>query len=140
MTTTKRRSYSELQRLESFEDRFDYLALKGLVGARTFGFDRWMNQLFYASVEWQNARREVVVRDMACDLGVEGYNILTGGIFVHHMNPMTIDDIQHGEDWLIDPEYLITTSRNTHNAIHYGDKSLLPRPPVARMAGDTTLW
>ena len=135
----RNRSYSELRRLESFEDRFDYLSLGGTVGVHTFGFDRWVNQLFYHSREWSLVRDEVIVRDNGCDLGVPGYEI-HGDLLVHHMNPIAIEDIENGEEWILDPEFLITTRHQTHNAIHYGDRNLLPKPPVERRAGDTKLW
>lgn len=133
------RKYSELSRLETFEDRFQYLKLGGSVGATTFGFDRWLNQSFYKSNEWQRVRHYVIVRDAGCDLGVPGFEIFAD-LYVHHMNPVAAEDIIHGEEWLVNPEYLITTSLQTHNAIHYGDENLLPRGPVVRKAGDTTLW
>lgn len=135
----KTRTYSELCQLETFEERYHYLELKGVLGARTFGFDRWINQRFYKSHEWKRVRNHVIVRDNGCDLGIEGYEIYSG-LLVHHMNPISLDDIKHGEDWIIDPNFLITTSLQTHNAIHYGDESLLPRGPVVRERGDTTLW
>lgn len=135
----KMRKYSELRRLDSFEDRYDYLVLKGVVGAATFGYDRWINQLFYQSGQWKQIRNEVILRDNGCDLGVPGYEIASG-LLVHHMNPMTIKDIEGGAEWILDPEYLITTTKATHNAIHYGDKSLLPRRYVERTPGDTRLW
>lgn len=135
----KIRTYSELCRLETFEERYYYLELKGILGERTFGFDRWINQRFYKSHEWQSARSFVITRDNGCDLGILGYEIHSG-LFVHHMNPMTLEDVKHGEEWIIDPEFLITTSFQTHNAIHYGDASLLPRGPIVRKRGDTTLW
>jgi hypothetical protein len=131
--------YSELRRLETFEDRYHYLALQGVVGADTFGFDRLMNQRFYRSREWRNIRSAVITRDYGCDLGVPGYEIYSD-LIVHHMNPMTMKDIEAGEDWIIDPEYLITTSLRTHNAIHFGDESQLPRGPIVRQPGDTRLW
>jgi hypothetical protein len=133
------RRYSELSRLETFEERFEYLELGGTVGRTTFGFDRWLNQRFYKSPEWFRARNFVIMRDNGCDLGILGYEIYTS-LLVHHMNPIFVDDIIHGEDWIIDPEFLITTSLNTHNAIHFGDKSLLPQGLVDRKAGDTRLW
>lgn len=136
---TRIRTYSELRRLETFEDRFHYLALKGVVGIHTFGFDRWINQQFYTSREWRDVRQTVVIRDFGCDLGIPGYDIARG-LLVHHMNPVTAQDIEDGEDWILDPEFLITTSHRTHNAIHYGDESLLPRPLTVRKAGDTKLW
>jgi hypothetical protein len=135
----KIRCYSELQQLETFEERFDYLELRGVVGESTFGFDRWINQRFYKSHEWYLARAHVIIRDNGCDLGIPGYEIHTG-VLVHHMNPVSIDDIKHGNEDLFNTEYLVLTSLNTHNAIHYGDKSLLPRGPVERTSGDTTLW
>lgn len=133
------RTYSELRRLETFEGRFDYLELKGSVGQSTFGFDRWLNQRFYTSREWRWARNFVISRDNGCDLGVPGYEIHSGAM-VHHMNPMSVDDITHGNEDILDPEYLILVSLNTHNAIHYGGRDLLPRGPVERRPGDTALW
>lgn len=136
---TRIRRYSELRHLERFEDRFEYLSLKGSVGESTFGFDRWINQAFYRSREWKTARNEVIARDYGCDLGVRGYDIHSG-LLVHHMNPISVDDIQHGHWSLFDPEFLITTSLKTHNAIHFGDASLLPKDPIPRKPGDTKLW
>lgn len=133
------RRYSELRRIETFEERFRYLSLKQGVGEATFGFDRYVNQLFYRSREWKLVRNKVIVRDMGCDLGVEGHDI-HGRILIHHMNPMSVDLIQHSDDSILNPEYLITTTHQTHNAIHYGDERLLPRPFVPRRAGDTQLW
>lgn len=135
----RNRTYSELRRIKSFEDRFDYLSLKGTVGESTFGFDRWLNQRFYRSNVWKTARNQVIVRDMGCDLGVLGYEIYEG-LLVHHMNPVEPNDFRNGEEWVIDPNYLITTSLQTHNAIHYGDETLLPRGPIVRQPGDTRLW
>lgn len=137
MTTS--RSYSELRRLETFEERYHYLRLGGTLGIRTFGFDRWINQRFYKSQEWKHVRDQVIFRDNGCDLGVLGFEIHSG-LLVHHMNPISLNDLEHGEDWLIDPNFLITTSLRTHNAIHYGDENLLPRGPIERRSGDTTLW
>lgn len=136
---SKIRSYTELRRLDTFEERYHYLELKGVLGESTFGFDRWINQRFYRSQEWKSVRNHVIVRDNGCDLGILGYEIYSG-LLVHHMNPISIDDLKHGEEWIIDPNFLITTSLQTHNAIHYGDDSLLPRGPVTRKSGDTTLW
>ena len=133
------RSYNELRTRLTFKERFDYLSLEGHVGDTTFGFDRWMNQQFYTSSLWHQARDAVIVRDHGCDLGVLGYDIHTG-LLVHHMNPITPWDIAHGEEWILDPEFLITTSHRTHNAIHFGNRNLLPQPVVARRAGDTMLW
>lgn len=133
------RSYSELRRLYTFDERFDYLMLGGSVGHETFGHDRWMNQRFYASFEWKQVRDQVIVRDQGCDLGIPGYEI-HHDILIHHINPMVADDIVHGETWILDPEYLITTTQSTHNAIHYGSKSLLPKVVTERRPGDTKLW
>lgn len=137
--TMMTRSYSELRQYSTFEDRFEYLRLFGDVGRSTFGFDRYINQKFYTSYEWKEARRRVIIRDQGCDLGIPGYEI-NGALFIHHMNPMTIDDIVHGESWIFDQEYLISTTQKTHNAIHFGDESLLPKVVVARSPNDTKLW
>lgn len=136
---TKVRRYNELARLDTFEERFDYLLLGGEVGRATFGFDRYINQSFYTSYEWKRVRDEVIVRDNGCDLGIPGYEI-HASLLIHHINPMSADDILHGEEWILDPQYLITTTHNTHNAIHYGSKSLLPKTVLAREPGDTRLW
>lgn len=133
------RSYSELVRLETFEDRFRYLQLRGGVGASTFGFDRYLNQRFYTSTQWRQVRQHVIARDIGLDLAVPGYEIYDK-IIIHHMNPMTVDDIESGDAVILDPEYLITTTHRTHNAIHYGDERLLARPLVERHRGDTKLW
>lgn len=133
------RTYVELFRLTTFEERYQYLKLVGVVGESTFGFDRWINQEFYRSRQWKNVRNHVIVRDNGCDLGILGYEIYTD-LLIHHMNPVSVKDIKHGEKWILDPNFLITTSRRTHNAIHYGDESLLPRGPIIRRSGDTTLW
>ncbi len=133
------KTYSELSRLETFEERFDYLSLAGTVGEATFRFDRWVNQQFYTSRQWKQVRYEVISRDNGCDLGVPGYEI---GIYllIHHMNPITIDDIYNGEDYILNPEFLITTTRKTHNAIHYGGEIKTPRVVLQREPGDTQLW
>ena len=133
------RTYSELSRLQSLEERFDYLALKGQVGESTFGFDRYINQNFYKSKEWRDIRHHVIARDEGMDLGVPGFEIFDRPI-IHHMNPMTVQDIVHATENILNPEYLITTTHDTHNAIHYGDKNLLPRLLVERRPGDTRLW
>lgn len=133
------RTFSELSRFSTFEDRYRYLALRGQVGELTFGYDRWINQRFYRSREWKLIRSHVIARDMGCDLGVEGYEIYER-IIIHHMNPMAAENIVHGDDDIVDPEFLISTTHNTHNAIHYGDESLLPRLFAARKSGDTQLW
>lgn len=133
------RSYGELARLKTFDERFAYLSLQGEVGVATFGFDRWINQQFYRSREWLQVRDLVIVRDNGCDLGVPGYDIWHRPM-VHHMNPITPEDLGRGEQWVLDPDFLITTTHRTHNAIHYGDDSLLVKPPVDRRPGDTKLW
>lgn len=135
----KTRSYRELRRLETFEDRFEYLSLRGEVGASTFGFDRYLNQGFYTSREWKQVRQAAIARDLGLDLGVEGHEIYDK-IIIHHINPMTPDALVHGDDSILDLDNLITTCHNTHNAIHYGDTSLLPRETVPRTRGDTKLW
>lgn len=135
----RRKGYDELARLRTFEERFEYLKLGGSVGESTFGFDRHINQKFYRSAEWKSARDLVIVRDDGCDLGIPGYEIHSA-ILIHHMNPMSVNDIVHAEEWIFNPNFLITTTKNTHNAIHYGDASLLPRIVVARASGDTKLW
>jgi len=135
----KHRRYAELRHLLTFEERFDYLALRGEVGLETFGFDRWLNQQFYRSRQWHQVRDYVMLRDNGCDLGIPGYEIYAR-LLIHHMNPVTAEAIVHGEEWILDPEYLITTTHRTHNAIHYGDANLIPRKPVERRPGDTTLW
>lgn len=133
------RTYSELRRIRGFEERYRYLALRGEVGESTFGFDRYLNQRFYRSSEWRHLRSHVIARDMGCDLGVEGYE-LHDRIYIHHMNPMVVEDIKHGNADILDPEFLISTSHRTHNAIHYGDENLLPKQFVERRPGDTKLW
>ena len=133
------RTYSELRRIETFEERYEYLRLGGSVGSTTVGFDRYINQALYHSSEWKHIRRAVIIRDNGCDLGVPGYEI-NGSLLVHHMNPIDSDDILDREDLVLNPEFLITTTNQTHNAIHYGDQSLLRKPLVARAPGDTKLW
>lgn len=133
------RSYRELRRLKTFEERFRYLSLRGEVGKSTFGFDRWINQQFYTSSQWRHLRHHLISRDNGCDLGIDGYEI-HDRVIIHHMNPMTPKDIIDGDDWILDPDYLITTTHQTHNAIHYGDESLLRKPFTPRRPGDTRLW
>lgn len=133
------RTYSELITIPTFEERYDYLRLGGKVGEETFGFDRYINQLFYRSKEWKSIRDHVITRDNGCDLGIEGREIY-GKILIHHMNPITKDDILQRSEYLLDPEYLITTIKNTHDAIHYGDRSLLITSPVERSRNDTCPW
>lgn len=133
------RTYSELIELSTFEERYRYLRLGGRVGEETFGFDRYVNQIFYNSKEWKNIRDFVIVRDNGCDLGIEDREIY-GKILVHHMNPISIEDIVRRSDYLLDPEYLICTVKNTHDAIHYGDESLLITAPIERTKNDTCPW
>ena len=133
------RSYRELSRLETFEERFEYLRLVGSVGEATFGFDRWLNQMFYQSREWKQAREYAIVRDGGCDLGIPGYDIHTE-MLVHHINPLDPDAIVHADDSMLDPDNLITTTKRTHNAIHYGTDSLLPQTVPERQPNDTQLW
>ena len=137
MTTIK--TYSELITLPTFEERYRYLRLRGTVGEDTFGFDRYLNQKFYRSVEWKRIRDYVLVRDNGCDLGIED-RVIYGKILIHHMNPITVNDIRRGTDALMNPEYLICVAHNTHNAIHYGDEGLLVKEPVIRTLHDTCPW
>lgn len=138
-TTTMTRSYRELRRILTFEERYEYLALRGTVGDSTFGYDRHINQRFYRSREWRHLRNEIIVRDNGCDLGIDGYEIHER-IIIHHMNPMTASSIVESDDDILNPDHLISVTHNTHNAIHYGDKNLLPRVFVERTPGDTKLW
>lgn len=136
------RTYSELRRLSTFEDRYHYLRLSGIVGESTFGFDRYLNQMFYQSREWKSARNRVIIRDNGCDLGIEGREI-QGSIIIHHMNPVPVEELRfrgYNFEDLLDPEYLISTVLNTHNAIHYGDERLLLRDPIERTRNDTCPW
>lgn len=138
--TTKIRTFSELSRIKTFEERYEYLRLFGKVGQSTFGFDRYLNQLLYTTNKrWKQVRDVVIIRDRACDLGIDGHDIF-GRIIIHHMNPITVEDIEEDRDEIFDPEFLICTSPNTHLAIHYGDKKLLPIMPVSRRPGDTCPW
>lgn len=137
---TSIRTYSELITLPTFEERFRYLKLDGKVGADTYGFDRYLNQQFYQhDPMWRSSRDTVIIRDNGCDLGVEGYEI-RGKIIVHHMNVVTMEDIIKKRDWIYDPEFLICTVHNTHNAIHYGDEHLLTKAPIVRTKNDTCPW
>lgn len=133
------RSYSELQKLFSFEERFRYLSLDGIVGDPTFGNERYLNQQFYNSVAWRRARDFVIIRDNGCDLGIEGREIHST-IYIHHMNPLTPEDLRFGRPCLVDPDNLITVTHQTHNAIHYGDENQLARDPIERRPGDTKDW
>lgn len=133
------RSYSDMCQFETFEDRYAYLRVPGSVGEETFGFNRWVNQDFYRSNEWRRVRHEVIARDNGCDLGVPGYEIYDR-IYIHHMNPMTFQDIDDGNPDILNPEYLISVTLRTHNAIHFGNEKNLVQPLVERRPGDTTLW
>lgn len=133
------RTYDELSELSTFEERFNYLQLSGKVGAETFGYDRIFNQKFYTSYEWKRIRNFVISRDLGCDLGIDGYEI-QNGIFIHHMNPITLDDIEKRTEILLNPNYLICTSFETHNAIHYGDLKQAIRKPIERIKNDTCPW
>ena len=139
VTTMSIRTYSELVTLPTFEERFKYLQLNGQVGESTFGFDRYMNQVFYRSQKWKSIRDFVIIRDCGCDLGVEGYDI-HGKIIIHHMNPLSMRDIETESDFLLNPDFLICTTHNTHNAIHYGDENLLVTAPIERTKNDTCPW
>lgn len=135
----KHRSYSELRQLSTFKERYDYLKLNGRVGAETFGYDRYVNQRFYHSTEWKHIRDQIIIRDNGCDLGVEGYDIHSR-IYIHHLNPMTVDDIGQSRQMILDLDNLICVSFDTHQAIHFGDESLLPQLPIERTSGDTCPW
>lgn len=139
MKTLLYKTYSELITFDTFEERFDYLKLKGIVGKETFGFDRYINQNFYRSTEWKQIRDHVIARDLGLDLGVEGYEIYDK-ILIHHMNPITLDEVKNKNLDILNPEYLISTSHKTHNAIHYGNKDLLFIKLVKRKSNDTKLW
>jgi hypothetical protein len=140
MKNTNIKTYSELITLPTFEERYRYLRLGGRVGADTFGFDRYLNQVVYQrDPRWKDARDIVIIRDNGCDLGIEGREI-HGKILIHHMNPITMDDILNERDWIYDPEFLISTMLTTHNAIHYGDENLLMKAPIERTKNDTCPW
>lgn len=133
------RTYNELILLPTFKERFEYLKLSGRVGEETFGFDRWINQKFYRSAEWKHVRDQVIIRDNGCDLGVEGREIY-GKILIHHMNPITKKDILDRTDLLLNPMYLISVTKQTHDAIHYSDESILMNDPIVRSRNDTCPW
>ena len=133
------RTYSELIKLDTFIDRYHYLRISGKVGEETFGFDRWLNQIFYKDPEWLSIRDEVIIRDNGCDLGISDREIHSR-ILVHHMNPISKEDILSRSEFLLNPEYLICTSKNTHDAIHYGDENLLVTEPIVRTRNDTCPW
>lgn len=139
MVTKMIRTYSELITFSTFEERYRYLRLEGKVGEDTFGFDRWLNQSFYKDPEWRAIRDKIIIRDNGCDLGIPGREIYSR-IIVHHMNPITKDDILSRSAFLLNPEYLICTVKNTHDAIHYGDEGLLIKAPIERTKNDTCPW
>lgn len=134
------KTYSELMLLPTFEERYRYLRIGGRVGEDTFGFERYLNQKFYQSTEWRRFRDTIIIRDMGCDLGMEGYEI-GGSIYLHHINPLTIEDLRYNRaEALMNPENVICVSFNTHQAIHYGDEDLLPKTPIQRTRNDTCPW
>lgn len=133
------RTYNELTLLPTFEERFEYLKLSGRVGEETFGFDRWLNQKFYRSAEWKHIRDQVILRDNGCDLGIEGREIYDK-ILIHHMNPISKQDILERSDLLLNPMYLISVTKRTHDAIHYSDDSILMKDPITRSKNDTCPW
>jgi len=135
----KIRTFSELSRLRTFEERYQYLRLTGTVGESTFGFDRYLNQIFYGSKRWRRTRDGIIVRDNSCDLGMRGYEIY-GQVYIHHLNPISMDEVEDDDDSLYEPELLICTSYNTHLAIHFGSESLLPQLPIERRPNDTCPW
>ena len=135
----RERSYRELSQLPTFEDRFEYLNLVGRVGLETFGYDRIFNQRFYHSSEWRRTRNGIILRDNACDLGISGREIHSR-VYIHHINPITIEDIENGSDLLLDPDNLICVTKQTHDAIHYGTSESLLKLPIERVPGDTCPW
>ena len=134
------KTYTELSKLQTFKERFEYLKLDGKVGEETFGFDRYLNQMFYTSEEWKRVRNYVITRDCGCDLGIKDREIRERLILVHHMNPISKQDIIDRSEILLDPEYMITTCKRTHDAIHYGDDSILYNDPIERFENDTCPW
>lgn len=139
MRNTMNRTYRECMQLPTFQERYRYLQIGGQVGKETFGFDRYLNQMLYRTPEWKRFRRDMIVRDNGCDLGCEGYEIY-GNILIHHINPITVDDVINRNPCIFDPNNVICTSLNTHNAIHYGDETLLITEPVVRKPNDTCPW
>lgn len=139
MNTTMTKKYSELIRLATFMDRYQYLRLDGRVGIETFGYDRYLNQILYHTPEWRRFRRDIIIRDKACDLGCDGYE-LYDKILIHHINPITVDDVLNRDPKIFDPNNVISASLNTHNAIHYGDERLLVSEPIVRTKNDTCPW
>lgn len=134
------KTYEELIKLKTFEERYEYLKIGGTIGEETFGFDRYLNQMFYKSKEWLDVRNYVITRDNGCDLGIRDREIIDQRIIIHHMNPITKEDILNRSDFLLDPKYLITTIKSTHDAIHYGNSDMLYQEPVIRTKNDTCPW
>lgn len=139
-TYNLRRSYHELARFKTFEERYEYLRLSGMVGQSTFGSDRYLNQALYTSPEWKSFRNRIIIRDNGCDLGIEGRDVLGDRIIIHHINPLTVEDVENRSPVIFDPDNVICVSHNTHQAIHYGDQSLLQKDPVERTPNDTCPW
>lgn len=133
------RTYSELITIPTFEERFEYLQLKGSVGKDTFGYDRYLNQVLYRSPEWKRLRNQIIIRDDGCDLACDGYDVY-GKVLIHHLNPITIEDVLARSRKVFDPDNLVCVSHNTHNAIHYGDVDLLVTGPIIRTKNDTCPW
>lgn len=140
VTSKMIKTYEELLKFKTFEERFNYLRLDGTVGKDTFGFDRFFNQIFYKSKDWLRIRDQIIIRDNGCDLGVEGYEIRGQRFVIHHLNPILLSDITERTDLLLNPDFLITTTHRTHNAIHYGDESILIKGPIERRKNDTCPW
>lgn len=134
------RSYRQLMRLPTFDERYEYLRIGGIVGKSTFGFDRYLNQSLYTSHEWKSFRNQIIIRDNGCDLGIEGRDILGDRIIIHHINPLTVEDVEERSPVIFDPDNVICVSHMTHQAIHYGDQSLLPKDPIERKPYDTCPW
>ena len=133
------RTYTELAKMPTFMERYQYLRLNGKIGEELFGYTRYLNQVFYQSERWRKVRRQVIIRDKGCDLGVDGYDIF-GTVYVHHMNPITLEQLRNDDPMLLDPEFLISVSRRTHDAITLGDELLLPSAPIIRRPNDTCPW
>ena len=133
------RTYSELITIPTFEERFEYLQLKGSVGKDTFGYDRYLNQVLYRSPEWKRLRNKIIIRDDGCDLACDGYDVY-GKVLIHHLNPITVEDVLARSRKVFDPDNLVCVSHNTHNAIHYGDVDLLVTGPIIRTKNDTCPW
>ena len=133
------RTYSELITIPTFEERFEYLQLKGSVGKDTFGYDRYLNQVLYRSPEWKRLRNQIIIRDDGCDLACDGYDVY-GKVLIHHLNPITVEDVLTRSRKVFDPDNLVCVSHSTHNAIHYGDVDLLVTGPIIRTKNDTCPW